>query len=406
MIEILICKLLLKVMIRSPRVRIAFNRDVDGSNGDAGFDFVLLPPRLWTTIKIMALPNLWVGESFIAGAWYLRKGDLSDFLETIRKDAPEGFERYYQFTAALRGLRYYLGQYLLNRYYTRKVKRHYDVDSRIYEMILDPEMLYTCAFFEDGNETLQAAQGKKLAAAISRMILAEGPAKVLDIGCGWGAMARAVVRRYPHAEVCGLSISKNQIDWAAKRDSQVLAADQLCRVEYRLEDYADHQRTNFYDGVSVIGMIEHVGLTGYDTFFGCVFRFLKPGGTALVHTIVSPTPANPTNRWIDRHIFTGGHTPSVSELTRAIERHPFQIEGLYIYRPRHYRRTIECWLQNFRSNVSCVSNYLRTLGESEAKIDKFIRIWLFYLSGVRNMFSEDDPRSHQIVQLSITKLGA
>jgi cyclopropane-fatty-acyl-phospholipid synthase len=390
-------------MIRSPRIRIVFNHDLD--HDDYEFDFVLFPPRLWTTIKILASPNLWVGESFITGAWYLSKGDLSDFLDAIRKDAPGRFERYYQFTASLRGLRYYLGQHLLNRYYTRKVKHHYDVDSKIYEMILDPEMLYTCAFFEDGNETLQAAQGKKLAAAISRLSLPHGPTKVLDIGCGWGAMARAVVRENPHAEVCGLSISKNQIDWAAKRDSQVLAIDQLCRIEYRLEDYVGHERTKFYDGISVIGMIEHVGLTGYDTFFNSVYRFLKPGGTALIHTIVSPIPADPTNRWIDRHIFTGGYTPSVSELTRAIERHPLRIVGLYIYRPRHYRRTIECWLQNFRSNVSCVSSYLRTLGESEAKIEKFIRTWLFYLSGVRNMFSEDDPQSHQVVQLAITKVG-
>jgi cyclopropane-fatty-acyl-phospholipid synthase len=404
MIEIFICKLLLTIMIRSPRVRVAFNDDED--NGDAEFDFVLLPPRFWTVIKIMALPNLWVGESFTAGAWYLRKGDLSDFLEAIRKDAPGGFEQYYRFTAALRGLRYYLGQHLLSRYYTRKVKRHYDVDSRIYEMILDPEMLYTCAFFEEANETLQVAQGKKLAAALSRMNLPQGPAKVLDIGCGWGAMARAVVREYPCAEVCGLSISKNQIDWAARRDSQVLAADQFCRIEYHLEDYVDHNRSKFYDGISVIGMIEHVGLTGYDTFFGCVYKFLKPGGTALVHTIVSPIPADPTNRWIDRHIFTGGYAPSVSELTRAIERYPFRIAGLYIYRPRHYRRTIECWLQNFRSNVSGVSSYLRTLGEPEIKIEKFIRTWLFYLSGVRNMFSEEDSQSHQVVQFAITKVGS
>src|SRR5580704_7947116 len=106
-IEIVACKLLLKVMIRSPRIRIVFNRDLD--DDDDEFDFVLFPPRLWTTIKILASPNLWVGESFITGAWYLSKGDLSDFLDAIRKDAPGRFERYYQFTASLRGLRYYLG---------------------------------------------------------------------------------------------------------------------------------------------------------------------------------------------------------------------------------------------------------------------------------------------------------
>jgi cyclopropane-fatty-acyl-phospholipid synthase len=155
----------------------------------------------------------------------------------------------------------------------------------------------------------------------------------------------------------------------------------------------------------VIGMIEHVGLGGYDTFFDRVYKFLKPGGTALVHTIVSPMAADPTNRWIDRHIFTGGYSPSVSELVRAIERYPFRIAGLYLYRPRHYRRTIACWLENFKSNVGDLSHYLEQLGESEARADKFIRTWLFYLSGVRNMFSEDDPRSHQVIQVAIKKIA-
>ena len=401
---ILACKLLFKVMIRSPRIRVGFDEECDSPDVDAEFEFVLAPPKLSTAIKIMIAPNLWVGESFTSGKWYLRKGELSDFLETVLKDAPHGFRWYYEFTATLRGARYYLGQYVLNRYYTRKVKRHYEVDSRVYEKILDPEMVYTCGFFEDGNNSLAAAQRNKLTAAIRRMELPEGPVKVLDIGCGWGATARALVLGHAQAEVCGLSISKGQIEWATKHDSQTLTPDQLRRIEYRVEDYADHDRLGIYDAVSVIGMIEHVGLGGYDTFFDRVYKFLKPGGTALVHTIVSPMAADPTNRWIDRHIFTGGYSPSVSELVRAIERYPFRIAGLYLYRPRHYRRTIECWLQNFKSNICPMSHYFRQLGDSETKVEKFIRIWLFYLSGVRNMFSEDDPRSHQVVQVSITKL--
>src|SRR5580704_4764973 len=371
-IEIFACKLLFRIMIRSPRIRIRFETESDSPNDDTEFEFVLASPRLWTAIKLLIAPNLWVGESFTSGEWYLCQGDLSDFLEVVQKDAPRAFLRYYEFTAALRGVRYYLGQYLLNRYYTRKVRRHYEVDSRVYEMILDPEMVYTCGFFEDGNESLEAAQRKKLAAAITRLQLPNGPVKILDIGCGWGATARALVVGHSRAKVCGLSISKSQIDWAAKWDLQTLTADQLRRIEYRMEDYVDHDRVGFYDAVSVIGMIEHVGLGGYDAFFGRIYKFLKPGGTALVHTIISPTPAEPTNRWIDRHIFTGGYAPSVSELVRAIERHPFRIAGLYVYRPRHYRRTIECWLQNFKSNISSMSHYFKQVGDSETKIEKFI----------------------------------
>src|ERR1700688_3308140 len=169
LIEIHLCKLLFRIMLRNPRIHIKFNTKNNRCTHDAEIDFVLAPPRLWTAMKILIVPNLWVGESFTIGEWYLCKGDLSDFLEAVLKNAPRGFRRYYEFTAALRGLRYYLGQYLLNRYYTRKVKRHYEVDSRVYEMILDPEMVYTCGFFEDGKDSLDAAQRKKLTAAITRM---------------------------------------------------------------------------------------------------------------------------------------------------------------------------------------------------------------------------------------------
>ena len=135
-------------MIRNPKIHIKFSTDDPCYTNNTKFDFVLAPPRIWTAIKILVAPTLWVGESFTAGEWYLCKGDLSDFLETVLKNAPHTFRRYYEFTAALRGLRHYVGQYLLNRYYTRKVKRHYEVDSKIYEMILDQDMVYTCGFRE------------------------------------------------------------------------------------------------------------------------------------------------------------------------------------------------------------------------------------------------------------------
>jgi cyclopropane-fatty-acyl-phospholipid synthase len=399
-LEWALCRHLIHLMIASKRIAIARGVD-DGCVSEA--EFILAPPRLWTLVRILIAPNLWVGESYAAGSWYLRKGSLTEFLDVIQREAPRAFQRYYEFTAALRGFRYYRGQYLLNVQYTRKVRQHYEVDATIYEMILDREMVYTCGFFETADQDLDVAQQNKLAVAIARLELPEGSAKVLDIGCGWGATARAIVRSHEHAEVCGLSISEGQIEWARERDCSVLSANQLRRIDYRAEDYVNHNVTQSYDAAIVIGMIEHVGLGGYETFFRRLYGFLKFGGTAVIHTIAAPTPGKPANPWIDKKIFTGGHAPSVSELVRAIERQPFQITGLYIYRSANYRRTIECWIHNFISNEPLLTRYMLRQGAAESEVEQFIRTWLFYLSGVRNMFSDGNRRSYQVVQVCIRK---
>jgi cyclopropane-fatty-acyl-phospholipid synthase len=390
-------------MLKSERIRV----DIEGGSQKDIADnaeFVVAAPRLLTILRLLAGPDFWVGETFIQGHWYLLRGNLADFLDAIEKEARRPYRAYYNFLTSTRWFGYYLRQYFLNKRYTRKVKRHYDVDSAIYEMILDDEMLYTCAFFANEATSLASAQQNKIATTIDRMSLPRGAKRVLDIGCGWGAMARAITRRYDDAQVCGLSISAGQIDWAKQKDREVLSISQADRIEYRLEDYVSHADQGRYDGIAVIGMIEHVGLGGYSEFFLKIHELLKPGGTAVVHTIVSPLPAVPTNSWIDRHIFTGGYTPSISELLASAEKPPFHIVGVHVHGPSHYRRTIECWLSNFSNNVGSVGQLLAEKGCSESQIDVFIRTWTFYLSAVRNMFDDDDERTHQVVQLVVKRL--
>ena len=403
-LEILVCRLLLRSILKSKQIQVDFGYAHGGPSDPGDADFVLAPPKLWPTLKLMLAPNSWVGESFINGKWYLKKGNLSEFLHVSRRDAGAAFRKYYDLTSNFRGIRHYFGQHILNKYYTRKVKNHYEVDSKVYEMILDEEMLYTCAFFDQDTDTLADAQQNKLAATMARMAVPSGGARVLDIGCGWGAMARALVKRHPDVEVCGLSISKNQIDWAQRRDALCLSNSQISRIEYRLEDYVDHKRHDHYDAISAVGMIEHVGLGGYDKFFASIYNFLKRGGRAVIHTIVTPRSAAPTNNWIDKHIFTGGYAPSVSELTGAVERHPFQISGLYLHAAMNYKKTIELWIENYSKNAEKLRNYMNDINFSDEDAERFMRIWIFYLSGVRNMFVEErgEP-SHQVLQMAITK---
>lgn len=398
------CRALFRLILDTKRIRVDLDDGVSGQDDPASSEFVLAPPRLWTTIKLIFAPGLWVGESFVSGRWYLKKGDLPDFLYAVEQDASFAFRTYYEFISTLRWARHYLRQFILNKLYTRKVKAHYDIDSKIYELILDEEMFYTCAVFSEENHTLAAAQQAKAAAVIRRLSLPTSNALVLDIGCGWGGMARAIVRSHGTAEVCGLSISSNQITWAKDRSGEHLSKQQGSRIEYRVEDYIDHERRDHYDAILVVGMIEHVGLGGYNEFFERIRSFLKPGGTAVIHTIVSPLPASPTNRWIDKHIFAGGYTPAISELIDAAERGRLYISALHVYPPMHYRKTLESWIRNFISNADAIQRYLQSSGYDEARIDKFTRTWMFYLSVARNMFVGDDERCHQVVHLSIQRL--
>jgi cyclopropane-fatty-acyl-phospholipid synthase len=399
--ERFLCETLFRLMLDTPQIKI----DLHGPSQlltDA--EFVLAPPRLWTIMKILVMPDMCVGESYVVGNWYLVKGSLTDFLDAVERNANAAFRSYYDFISRMGGWRYYLSQYILNKTYTRKVKEHYEIDSKIYELILDHEMLYTCAFFTNQEQDLATAQQNKLRITIERMALPEGPIRVLDMGCGWGGFARAIVKANRGAEVCGLTISASQIEWARKRDAEELSSHEAARIEYRQEDYVSHDRTECYDSISVIGMIEHVGLGGYDEFFAKIYGLLKSGGTAVIHTIISPLPAVPSNSWIDKRIFRGGYIPSISELIRVAERHSFHISGVHIHRPWNYRRTIECWLENFINNIDRVGGYLATTGYRAADTDRFIRTWIFYLSSVRNMFSGDRELSHQTLQLCIKKL--
>jgi len=392
-------------MLGGSNIRFVFGEpSVNRGDCPQRHSFTVAAPDLWTTLKILLRPNLWVGESYVAGKWYLIQGDLADFLEAIQVSANPVFRSYYRILSGMRGLHFFLRQHLLTYFFTRKVARHYEIDSRIYELILDEHMLYTCAFFNSGHEELAKAQQEKLAATIERLSLPSGDAAVLDIGCGWGAIERAVVRQYPKASVCGLTISKSQIDWARNRDAACLSVEQAQRIEYRLEDYLDHNNEGYYDAICVVGMIEHVGLSGYPVFFERIYKLLKLRGNAVIHTIVSPDPAHPTNAWIDRHIFMGGHAPSISELVRSAEMQGFRISGVHVYPPRHYHQTIKCWLHNFQTNSRLIETHLRNRGSSDAEIDRFIRTWAFYLSGVRGMFAEGAKGSHQIVQLCLLRL--
>ena len=171
---------------------------------------------------------------------------------------------------------------------------HYDIGNDLYEAFLDDQMVYSCAFFTLEAQSLDAAQRHKMELTLDRVRVRPGM-RVLDVGCGWGAMARAIARR--NAQAVGITLATRQLTLA----EQCLPQDLRGRVSYRLEDYRRHAAENpaAYDRVVSIGMFEHVGRRHFVDYYEAINRLLKPGGRALVHSILqnralAPTTAKPS----------------------------------------------------------------------------------------------------------------
>lgn len=351
---------------------------------------VLAAPTFWKMMYILMSPRMQSGETFRRGEWYIRKGSLSELVEEMYKDKDRAFFRYFLFLSNFRGLKFALKQRLFVRFFTRKVKAHYNVDSDLYETFLDKEMVYTCAFFNEAGVDLFDAQMRKLDTIVSRMKLPSGNSKILEIGCGWGSLSRRLARTRPDVQYTGLTLAVEQIERAQQLDSERLTPEQLDRVEYLCEDYLDHEVDNGdgYDGIAVIGMMEHVGLGHHETFLKKICGLLNNDRRAVIHTIIAGSSGEPTNSWIDRHIFHGGYAPSLAEIMLSVENCDCVVEDVFTYDPANYRKTIECWLENFLNEwetyrLSKLSDW------SDEKSDELFRIWYFYLSAVRNMFVPD-----------------
>lgn len=381
-----LCKLL-PYVVDSNRVQIDYNDDAEAESNPNDVEFILAPPSAWALIKILLFPAFQGGETYRNGNWYLKRGELTRFLEELYSDQDRIFFRYFLLTYKAKYFSFLVQQKLFTKYFTRKVRSHYEFDSDLYSSFLDDEMVYTCAFFGNADDDLASAQIRKLDTVVSRMKLPDTEAMVLDIGCGWGSLSRRIVSTHSNVKYTGLTIAQTQIDRAKLLDGQRLTASQNERVDYRLEDYVDHisADNSGYDGISVIGMMEHVGLGHYNMFLQKICSLLKPKRRAVIHTIISGKSGEPTNTWIDRHIFHGGYAPSLAEITLAVEKCGCNIETVFVHEPKHYRRTLECWLSNFEVNWDEYKKS-KLSGWSDERSDELFRIWHFYLSAVRNMF--------------------
>ena len=264
------------------------------------------------------------------------------------------------------------------------IARHYDHDRRIYDLFLDADRQYSCAYFEQPGQSLDDAQRAKKRHIAAKLLIDEG-ASVLDIGCGFGGMALYLAGVAGAGKATGVTLSEEQVAVAQERAKRSGFAE---RLDFRLQDYRDVKET--FDRIVSVGMFEHVGVTRYDEFFLNVRRLLKDEGVMLLHSIGRNSVPGATNAWIRKYIFPGGYIPSLSEVLPAIERAGLYVTDIEIL-SLHYAETLRAWRERFKANW-----------DEAAAIagERFCRMWEFYLAGSETAFRVD---GHMVFQIQIAK---
>lgn len=253
------------------------------------------------------------------------------------------------------------------------VRRHYDVSNDFHRLVLGPSMVYSCAYFASAEDSLQAAQVNKLDLICRKLALAPGQ-RLLDIGCGWGALVSHAVEHYG-VDAVGITLSEAQATEAHARLA-ALGPEAAGRWEIRVADYRELDHGPF-DAVASVGMYEHVGLAHLDEYVAKVRELLVPGGLFLNHGITR-LDSHPIalGGFMDRYVFPDGELHPLGELVRSLERRDMEIHDVEALR-RHYGLTLRAWLANLRAHRDEVI----ALGGAERE-----RVWQVYLTGSARAF--------------------
>ena len=267
------------------------------------------------------------------------------------------------------------------------IEYHYDVSNAFYAAWLDPQMVYSCAYYRAPSDDLATAQAAKLDHVCRKLMLKPGQ-RLLDIGCGWGALAIHAATRYG-ARVVGITLSRNQFELATERVREAGVSD---AVEIRMQDYRDIARHERFDRISSIGMFEHVGLKRLREYFDTIHTLLEPGGITLNHGITSSDVDSRevglgAGEFIDRYVFPDGELPHVSLAIREMSAAGLELVDAESLR-RHYARTLWAWSDAFERRFAQLS---ALAGERRA------RIWRVYLAGCAHAFEHDWINLYQLL---------
>ena len=308
-------------------------------------------------------PELRLGGALVVGGLINQKGNPPQLLELLLSQHHNGAAPIS--TKMLAGLRFVLRRLAQKNgrgRSRRNVAHHYDLSGKLYELFLDEDMQYSCAYFEHAGMSLDEAQQAKKR-HIAAKLLPNRDARVLDIGCGWGGLALYLAEAFD-ADVTGITLSTEQLEFAKARAAS--AADPE-RLDFRSQDYRDVSER--FDRIVSVGMFEHVGVNHFDAFFRKCRDLLDDDGVLLLHSIGRSDEPGFTNPWIAKYIFPGGYIPSLSEVLPAIERAGLIVTDIEILR-LHYAETLRHWRERFLA---------RRAEAVELFDERFARLWEYYL---------------------------
>ncbi len=334
--------------------------------------------------KLMYYPDLYFGEAYTDGSLIIENGTLTEFLEIAFKNIGRNeISLYSKFLKKIIGNYRYLTNYNQITKSKKNVSHHYDISEKLYDLFLDEKRQYSCAYFKDENKTIDEAQNDKIEHIIKKLNIKPNQ-KVLDIGSGWGSLAIEIAKK-TSSYVVGITLSENQLEYSKKKVKELNLGNQ---VDFKLIDY--RQINEKFDRIVSVGMFEHVGRKYYQKFFNQVSKLLNEDGAALIHTIGSVNSPRDPQPWINKYIFPGGYTPSLSEIARPIENSGLILTDLEVLR-MHYAHTLRHWKERFLLKKDQVL---------EMFDERFMRMWEFYLASCEMAFKWGDQ---VVFQLQLTK---
>ena len=343
-------------------------------NGNLPWDIQVHNEEFYS--RILHHGSLGAGESYMDGWWDCAR--LDDFFDHINRADLENKVKKNKRIMFHLFLAKFLNQQTKNR--AKKVANmHYDLGNELFQAMLDSRLNYTCGYWKTAT-TLEQAQLHKLDLVCQKLQLKPGM-RVLDIGCGWGALAKHAAEKY-NVNVVGVTISKNQAE----------LAKQTCAglpIEIRLQDYRDIQGT--FDRVVSLGMFEHVGHLNYRRYMEIANKCLAADGLFLLHTIGSNKTVFAADEWITKYIFSHGMLPSIAQIGKASEDF-FVMEDWHNF-GADYDRTLLSWHENFTRAWPQLQNTYN---------ERFRRMWEYYLLLSAGGFR---ARAMQLWQIVFSKNG-
>jgi cyclopropane-fatty-acyl-phospholipid synthase len=333
--------------------------------------------------RIVRDPSLGAAEAFMDGQLTIEQGDILDLLTLFTANSrwednvgtlqPSRFKRIFD------KLLFSLKRINMERASKRNVAHHYDLSGALYDLFLDADRQYSCAYFTGPDVGLEQAQADKKAHIVAKLAIEPGM-KVLDIGCGWGGLA-LYIHAKTGAEVLGVTLSEEQLKVARQRAADAGVAD---KVRFELIDY--RRLTGRYDRIVSVGMFEHVGTPHYREFFAKCRDLMTDRGVFLLHTIGRAGGPGVTDAFTLKYIFPGGYIPALSEIAQGYEGMRYFMTDVEVLR-LHYAKTLRHW-------------YERTVAAKEQIValydERFYRMWCFYLAGCVVSFEHGGLVNYQL----------